>query len=349
LSLIGAGSVGLLAGLISRLFLRDWKGATRFLSALLALLTWKVTADIAQAIWSGSHPFEYLTQVDNWIEAGQLAIGCLSILAISLAGQRTRETVPSQKSNTETAHRTPLRWGLSLSLAMAAVAGLGLGFLQAYTGRLTGAPPPLALPLAGAGVMGLLLGVTARLTLRGRTETLKALLPLLALLLWIVAAELAYAAWSGLHPLYYLAEANNWIEMGQLAIGYMAAIVGGVVRRPPVPVEVTPAPRRRRKAESPVRKARKPRPAAQASRERRRKTSLPRFRLPVRPRRQPAPTNANSEVKVIAKNEDRCPYCLDVIEAKDPRGVVVCEICGTPHHADCWAAGGRCQVPHLIT
>jgi ribosomal protein L37AE/L43A len=44
--------------------------------------------------------------------------------------------------------------------------------------------------------------------------------------------------------------------------------------------------------------------------------------------------------------EHRCPYCLEVVEKKDPRGVRACPICGTHHHADCWAVTGTCQVPH---
>lgn len=70
--------------------------------------------------------------------------------------------------------------------------------------------------------------------------------------------------------------------------------------------------------------------------------------MPALTLRRPRPVENGSQVKVIAKEEDRCPYCLDVIEKKDHRGVVVCEICGAPHHADCWEAGGKCQVPHLI-
>ena len=76
---------------------------------------------------------------------------------------------------------------------------------------------------------------------------------------------------------------------------------------------------------------------------------MPQLRLPIRTRRRPLPVRKSSEVRVIAKAEDRCPYCLDVIEKDDLRGVVVCEICGASHHADCWEAGGKCQVPHLIT
>jgi hypothetical protein len=44
--------------------------------------------------------------------------------------------------------------------------------------------------------------------------------------------------------------------------------------------------------------------------------------------------------------EHRCPYCLDLVEEHDPRGVKICPICHTYHHADCWAITGVCQVPH---
>ena len=53
--------------------------------------------------------------------------------------------------------------------------------------------------------------------------------------------------------------------------------------------------------------------------------------------------------RVMAVVEDRCPYCLDVIKRNDPRGVRTCDVCGTPHHADCWSITGKCQVPHLNT
>lgn len=61
-----------------------------------------------------------------------------------------------------------------------------------------------------------------------------------------------------------------------------------------------------------------------------------------------APSNGNG-ARVVAHVEDRCPYCFDIVKRNDPRGVHVCEICHTPHHADCWAITGKCQVPHLNT
>jgi Prokaryotic RING finger family 1 len=64
------------------------------------------------------------------------------------------------------------------------------------------------------------------------------------------------------------------------------------------------------------------------------------------PRRR---ANHRNGLHVGSVVEDRCPYCLDVVKRNDPRGVHICEVCGTPHHADCWAITGKCQVPHLNT
>lgn len=63
-----------------------------------------------------------------------------------------------------------------------------------------------------------------------------------------------------------------------------------------------------------------------------------------------APENGNHNgARIVSTVEDRCPYCFDIVKKNDPRGVKKCEICGTPHHADCWAITGKCQVPHLNT
>jgi hypothetical protein len=368
LALGGAGVMGLMAGLTVRLILRGRTGALKFLLSLLTLLVWLAVAEATYAVAVGLHPFRYLARADNWVEMEQLAIGCLSSIAVNLIGRRTREKAPLQwiwrsgdRAPTPSVARASLKWGLGLNLAVAVVLGLGLGFLQANAGQLTVPMPLLALALAGAGVMGLLAGLTARLTLRGWTEALKLLVVLLALLVWLAVAEATYAVWTGLRPLEYLAGADNWVEMGQLAIGCLAAIVGGLARRRPSPAEVALAPQRVQETAAPVRRARRrPQPTAtpqriatqrpRAARVRQRRVlSLPQLRLPTRTRRRPLPVRKHSGVKVIAKAEERCPYCLDVIKKNDPRGVVVCEICGTPHHADCWEAGGKCQVPHLIT
>ena len=53
-----------------------------------------------------------------------------------------------------------------------------------------------------------------------------------------------------------------------------------------------------------------------------------------------------SKVQLSKEVENRCPFCLELVEENDPRGVVICPVCHTQHHADCWAVTGTCQVPH---
>ncbi|MBI5035359.1 MAG: hypothetical protein HZB51_32935 [Chloroflexi bacterium] len=84
-----------------------------------------------------------------------------------------------------------------------------------------------------------------------------------------------------------------------------------------------------------------------------RTTTLRRRAKMLKPRKAPVVARNNGHngdsLRLTGVVEDRCPYCLDVVKKKDPRGVKKCEVCGTPHHADCWAITGKCQVPHLNT
>ncbi len=76
---------------------------------------------------------------------------------------------------------------------------------------------------------------------------------------------------------------------------------------------------------------------------RRQHVRLPRKRRPVT---APPPALPGSPVRLVGEEEHRCPYCLELVKKNDPRGITVCPICHTQHHADCWAMTGVCQVPH---
>jgi hypothetical protein len=52
------------------------------------------------------------------------------------------------------------------------------------------------------------------------------------------------------------------------------------------------------------------------------------------------------DVKLLGETEHRCPYCLELVEKNDARGVVICPECKTWHHKDCWDITGSCQVAH---
>lgn len=72
-----------------------------------------------------------------------------------------------------------------------------------------------------------------------------------------------------------------------------------------------------------------------------RKVSFPSPRLRV-----PSKPSTASLVHLVGEEEHRCPYCLELVDPQDPRGVKICPECRTYHHADCWAVTGACQVPH---
>jgi len=66
-----------------------------------------------------------------------------------------------------------------------------------------------------------------------------------------------------------------------------------------------------------------------------------------RARRIASPKPQDSAVRLVGKEEHRCPFCLEEVVPNDPRGVKICPVCHTRHHADCWDVTGVCQVPHI--
>jgi hypothetical protein len=78
-------------------------------------------------------------------------------------------------------------------------------------------------------------------------------------------------------------------------------------------------------------------------------------RIEVQPRSEPvaipkpvrARKRSKMKVRLGRSVTNVCPYCLEEVQRRDPRGRVVCNVCGTPHHGDCWAITGKCEVPHL--
>lgn len=63
--------------------------------------------------------------------------------------------------------------------------------------------------------------------------------------------------------------------------------------------------------------------------------------VPKKQRKRPG-----KRIKFDSKIEHTCPYCLEPVKAHDSRGVKICPVCKTHHHADCWGITGACQIPH---
>ncbi len=242
---------------------------------------------------------------------------------------------------------------------------------------------PVTLTIGGAAGLGLLAGFTARWAVPNRSRTTRWLVALGGLTVGLLAASLfSYGAF-GVGPLFPLRQEVNWSDIAQLAIGALAAwlAVRGFSRPPALEgsearPESAGAPTRTawtlpdsRAVEEtrPYRTRRRPAPlplagAASASavhrgrisvggplrsryhrlRDRLARAAAWRPRLGLLSRRR-----SDTPIRFTGPGEDRCPYCLDVVDPKDPRGVKLCPVCHTPHHADCWSITGMCQMPHL--
>lgn len=76
------------------------------------------------------------------------------------------------------------------------------------------------------------------------------------------------------------------------------------------------------------------------------RAQMKRVRRIVQPRSARTDPETSNAIRLIGKEEHRCPFCLEEVVPGDSRGVKICPICHTHHHADCWAVTGTCQVPH---
>jgi multidrug transporter EmrE-like cation transporter len=264
--------------------------------------------------------------------------------------------------------------GLKIVLPTVILVAVGFAFLRRTNQTLL----PVALDFATASAVGIAAGLTTRWSLTHRAGLLQALVALAMTISALMIVGLFTLGEAGLRMLTLRSEID-WNGLGQVMVGGACAFLALRAWRPTVsmaspPDEIMPAaqppvvaPRRvpthrvsRRRRERGLRLPRisltrsQPAPSAQAAsgngleaahaivtpRWRARILALPRFNFRTfLNRRLPS-------IKFTGAAEQRCPYCLDLIMRNDPRGIKACSICHTPHHADCWALAGACQVPH---
>jgi hypothetical protein len=242
-------------------------------------------------------------------------------------------------------YRTPKLFLLLFRLELLAIAAcLSAGGL-AVAGNLNDTVAPWIFATAAAAGEGLLLGALARAFFRSFSRLLQ----------W--AAGLAGTT-AGLLVLGWLtrglagADLNgrvhfgpDWMALVQLLIGAIAstlAYAAGRIKYPEPPLE-------------PAREIESAGNGAAKRSARKIKTDLPKQETrPVRERIRSVfkyfrKGNHDAEIRLVGSEEHKCPYCLQPISARDPRGVVTCPICKTRHHKDCWDITGMCQVPHYHT
>jgi hypothetical protein len=213
--------------------------------------------------------------------------------------------------------------------------------------------PVLAFLLADA-VMGLVAGFSVRWILPKKTRVLRICSAVafiaggLALLGW-------FTRWSYGIDLLRAGRTNmDWWEIGQLLLATGFALLALYAWQRPTRTAPPIMPRRttkklphtRRKPQKRLARTPKPKSASPATNQTTQPASQAIATQPVKPKRKRT-NHSKPKLLLSGQVEHRCPYCLELIEPGDQRGVVECEICHTLHHADCWAITGACQVPHF--
>jgi Prokaryotic RING finger family 1 len=279
---------------------------------------------------------------------------------IAVTSRRSTHTaLPAARPPEGVARRT--RRALVLAGWLGLVLGQTLGLLMAdpalLTSRLSSPAQPLVIALAGMGLIGLLTGVVAGLALRGTNGVLRWAVAVFALLVGLIVFEAVYGLLRGQSLVAALRLADDGLKVAQAGLGILGATLGIQVGRMPAARAIATTPARRRPAARPPAQAQSPRTARRPARARTAQPgrsvalSVPAPSRPSirRPKRRKGLRFTGDQVHLGKQTSAVCPYCLEEVKPNDPRGKVVCRICGTPHHADCWAITGKCEVPHLQT
>ncbi|MCW5876836.1 MAG: hypothetical protein KIS85_08130 [Anaerolineales bacterium] len=222
-------------------------------------------------------------------------------------------------------------------------------------------------------VTGLAAGFSSRYFLAGRSTGLRAAVVLFALCAALWLASQASQGAVGIDPLrQYVAQParQGGIALALSSAAAWLALSAFAPRRTEILVEpraaIAVAPSPPPPAVRPARRVRSARPAPRRSirtsfvawrdRARARLVSLlpgPTVRRPARRRvaapakpARPRRTRRRPAVHFSGAETHVCPYCLEVVTKRDSRGVKICKVCKTWHHADCWEVTGVCQVPH---
>jgi len=251
---------------------------------------------------------------------------------------------------------TELLDGLIVVFLVGIFSGIGLAF--AVRANLTIVPQVLR--AATSAALGVLTGLTARRALRGRSGALRAAAALAALgvalyfLGWFSGEQAGLALPGAVPP------APDWEGLLQILLGALSALVAlRAWSGPSAQAQVAARAREQAGAASPrpqvspkrTTGARRPRVTAAGRAVKRDASSAParprlRTRLSSWVSRRSLLKRRVGRVHLVGAEEHRCPYCLEPVDSRDPRGVVVCRVCHTRHHGDCWAVTGECQVPH---
>ena len=229
-----------------------------------------------------------------------------------------------------------------LAIAVAAAVASALLYLASPTLM------PATLALLSAASIGVFAGLAARWLLRNQRDLMR-----LAATFAAVALSMVFMGWlsSGIAGVLFnpaRAVGPDWPGLGLLALAWTTSLLplhawrtasASSAPSPTLPRDEKQGEARRTK-----------RAVSREPRARTRTPSMPKVRVTPSPARRFKPVRQRRRraqlISFKGQTEHRCPFCLEIVRRRDKRGVVICPECKTPHHADCWAVTGMCQVPH---
>jgi hypothetical protein len=254
----------------------------------------------------------------------------------------------------------PMIRKLVILFALVIDAALGLIFLfqqypdSPFVGRML---------LSNLG-LGLVAGLSARFTMRGRHWFVRFIAAAASLIVGLLVIGLFTNREIGLGPLEFWRKDVDWFGLSQLGIGIVPAllVLGAWTRSaavtsspshtpPPPPIAALPPsePPRKPSVKPDRKKSLRSRPATTPVRNRPRGKAVSgepalAIKVPAKPKWRAF--RHKPQMHFSKQEKSLCPYCLEPVVPNDPRGVVECKICHALHHADCWEITGTCQVPH---
>ena len=264
-----------------------------------------------------------------------------------------RERAATQTSAVFPRVRRALFLGGNLGLMLGSLLGLLRARPELLLPWLPVSVSDLGLMLSGGTLIGLMVGAATGLALRGSRSLLRFSSAAFVTTAALIASEFVRAVGLLLPLQSALTGESSAALAAQLALALAGSLAGIQAGRQNIQGQTAsasrPAARPSRRAAARQATARRARAAnAQTASD----GAAGRVQLVVP---QPAPRPAFKKrrfrrlVHLGREKTNVCPYCLEEVRPGDPRGRVVCKICGTPHHGDCWAITGKCEVPHLQT
>jgi hypothetical protein len=218
--------------------------------------------------------------------------------------------------------------------------------------------------------VGLTAGLSSRRLLRQRTGLLRLMVAITALIVGLIVLNIYSLGFIGIDLTSSVSAEPDWDSLIQIGLGTFSAwlsLHAWKTRKPETSTAVEPRERRKLKlvpsrVENWLERAtlRLGGVSDGSQRSGNRRVSLRtssssngnagRSSL-VKPQRRPKifgwARRHKNQVQLSTVEEHRCPFCLDVVNSNDPRGVEICPVCQTYHHADCWEVTGTCQIPHV--